>query len=51
MMGVFKHSICLKLQFKLELDPSVAYQESTKTKPEHNKSKYTLEVVIASTNV
>lgn len=51
-MGVFKHSIHIKLQFKLELDPSVAYQECTKTKPEHtNKSKYTLEVVITGKNV
>lgn len=46
MISVSKHGLYMKLQFQLELDPSVAYQEQTKTKPEHtNKSKYILEVV------
>jgi len=33
------------MSFQLELDPSVAYEEQIKTKPEHtNKSKYILAV-------
>lgn len=46
MISVSKHGLYMKLQFQLELDPSVAYQEQRKLKPEYTtKSRYTLEVV------